>query len=159
MPSLNNVSTLSGTDLISPFAGVVLMVSLYYRCLKHFQASNEQDQTGDLSYGFWLHHYAIDKVLSDCSANLLGHIDTQARLKDPLALSLHMNLSAVIISLHEAAIVKAQRGALPTTLINESENRCMAAAMDIVGDIRLIQQMDSFKVSFFYTNFRYPRDS
>jgi len=87
MPSLNNAVTLSGTSLISSFAGVVLMVSLHCRCLRHFQASYEQDQTDDLSYGFWLHHYQIDKALADYSTNLLGHLNAQARLDDPLALS------------------------------------------------------------------------
>ena len=146
MPSLNNATTLAGTALISAFAGVVLMVSLYTRCDKHFQASYEQDQTGDLSYGFWLHHYQIDKTVTDYSANLLGHLTSQARLHDPLALCLKMNLCAVNICLHEAAIDKAQKGKLPATLVTESENRCTAAAMEIVGDVRLSQQLDPSKV-------------
>ncbi len=122
------------------------MVSLHCRCLRHFQASYEQDQTDDLSYGFWLHHYQIDKALADYSTNLLGHLNAQARLDDPLALSLNMNLCAVNISLHEAAIAKAQKGKLPASLIVESENRCTAAAMEITGDVRLSQQLDSSKV-------------
>lgn len=146
MPSLDNVTTLSGTGLISPFAGVVLMISLYCRCLKHFQASYEQDQTGDLSYGFWLYHYQIDKTVADYSTNLLGHLTSQARLDDPLALCLNMNLCAVNICLHQAAIEKAQKGKLPLSLIAESENRCTAAAMEIVGDVRLSQRMDVSKV-------------
>ena len=146
MPSLTRASTLSGTGLISAFAGVVLMVSLYCRCLKHFQASYEQDRTGDLGYGFWLHHYQIDKTVADYSSNLLGHLTSQARLDDPLALCLNMNMSTVNICLHEAAIDKAQKGKLPTTLVAESENRCTAAAMEIVGDVRLSQQLDPSKV-------------
>ena len=146
MPSLNNATTFAGTTLISAFAGVVLMVSLYTRCLKHFQASYEQDQTGDLTYGFWLHHYRLDKTVVDYSANLLGHLTSQARLHDPLALCLNINLCAVNICLHEAALEKAQKGKLPATLVAESENRCTAAAMEIVGDVRLSQQLDSSQV-------------
>ena len=146
MPSLSNVAILSGTGLISAFAGVVLMISLHCRCLKHFQASYEQDQRGDLSYGFWLHHYQIDKEITDYSTNLLGHLDSQARLDDPLALCLNMNMCAVNICLHEEAIDKARRGGLPTTLMTKSENRGAAAAIEIVGDVRLSQQLAPSKV-------------
>ena len=122
------------------------MVSMYCRCLRHFQASYEQDLTDDLSYGFWLHHYQIDSTLTRYSTDLLGHLNTQARLDDPLALSLNMNLAAVNICLHEAAIAKAQRGKLPATLIMESQNRCMATAMEVAEDVRLSQQLDPSKV-------------
>ncbi len=100
MPFLSNVTILSGTGLISAFTTVVLITSLYCRCLKHFQASYEQDQTGDLSYGFWLHHYQIDKEIADYSTNLLGHVDSQVRLDEPLALCSNMNMCAVNICLH-----------------------------------------------------------
>lgn len=67
-------------------------------------------------------------------------------MDDPLALALNMNLAAVNICLHEAAVAKAQRGKLPATLIMESQNRCMAAAMEVAEDIRLSQQLDPSKV-------------
>ena len=146
MPPLNHATTLSETRLISVFAGVVLMVSLICRSLKHFEASYEQDQTGDLSYGFWLHHYQIDKTVADYSTNLLGHLTSEARLDDPIALCLNMHLCAISISLHEAAIDKAQKGNLPKTVVAGSESRCTAAAMEIVEDVRIIQQMIPSKV-------------
>lgn len=146
MPSIKDATTLAGTGRFSTFAGVVLMVSLYCRCLKHFQASYEQDQTDDLSYGFWLHHYRIDQTVTNYSMNLLGHLTSLARLDDPLALCLNMNLCAVNICLHEAAIDKARKGKLPMTLVNESENRGIAAAMEIVADVRLSQQLEPSKV-------------
>lgn len=146
MPSLKTAATLSRTGLLSSFAGTVLMVSLYCRCLQHFRASHEQDNSHDLSYGFWLHHYQLDQEVTNCSTRLLSHLNSHARPDDPMALALSMNFCAVTISLHEAAIAKARKGNLPATLITESENRCLAAAMEIVGIVQLSHQLDPSKV-------------
>jgi hypothetical protein len=147
MPSLKNSSKLSETNLISPFAGIVLMISLHSRCLHHFEASKEQDVSGDQSYPFWVQHYRLDKKLDECDNGLMSHINADIRQDEPLALSLRLNMCAVRISLHEVAIFKAQKENLPTSLIVESETRLIAAANEMVEDLRIVPNMDAKKVS------------
>ncbi len=125
---------------------MVLMVSLYGRCRQHCQASHEQDMSGDLSYSFWLHHYELDREIAHYSTKLFGHLNAQARPDDPLGLALSMNMCAITISLHEVAMTKAKKGNLPATLITEGQNRCMAAAMEIVEIVQLSHQLKPSQV-------------
>ena len=142
MPSLDNAQALYGTDFISSFTGLVLMVSLYRRCLSHIKASLEPEPpTSGAGYSFWEHHYRIDKDLKGCTEVLIGKMDVDALLNDEFALSLNMNLCAIDIFLHEAAVVKAEKAALPKALIMESNNRCSQAAMHIAEMISLSQRL------------------
>jgi hypothetical protein len=146
MPCLKTAKTLREINSISPFAGIVVMVSLYYQCLKHLEAANEQDSTGDMSYPFWMKHYSIDKTLNECSAGLFAQINTQVRQNEPLALSLRLNMCAVSISLHDIAIARAQKESLPSSLILESESRRITSAMEMVDDLNLLPNLDARKV-------------
>lgn len=146
MPPIKDAAGLSGTNMVSSFAGVVLMVSLHCRCRRHLEASRERDRTHGLSYSFWSHHYELDEALTFFTTKIVGHIDQRARLDDPLALCLFMNVCAVNICLHEVAVAKADEGNLPATVAVESRNRCEAAAKEIVSGVRLSRQLDSSKV-------------
>jgi len=76
----------------------------------------------------------------------MGHMTTEMLQNEPLALSLRLNLCAVGISLHEVAIAKAQKENLPMSLITESENRLIAAANQMVEDLRIVPNMDVKRV-------------
>lgn len=141
MPSLNNAKVLYGTDYLSSFTGVVLMVSLYRRCSTHVELSLDNESAGSGStYSFWEHHYSIDKDVKACGDALMGTEDAQALLQDEIALALSLNLSAIDICLHEAAIVKADKDGLPKALITECNSRCGEAAMRIAEKVSLIQK-------------------
>lgn len=142
MPSLENAQALYGTDFISSFTGLVLMVSLYRRCLNHIKSSLEPEPpTSGVGYGFWEQHYRIDKALQSCTEGLTGKMDMDALLNDEFALALNLNLCAIDIFLHEAAVVKADKDALPKALIIESNNRCNQAAIQIAERISLSQKL------------------
>lgn len=142
MPSLDNAQVLYGTDFISSFTGLVLMVSLYRRCLSHVKSSLEPEPPiSGAVYSFWEHHYRIDKDLKSCTEVLIGKMDAHALLNDDFALALHMNLCAIDIFLHEAALVKADKDALPKALVIESNNRCSQAAMRIAERVSLSQKL------------------
>lgn len=142
MPSLDNAQVLHGTKYISSFTGSVLMVSLYRRSLSHVRSSLEPDPTpGGAGYSFWEHHYAIDKDLKNCREAVRGKTDAQELMDDEFALALNMNLCAIDIFLHEAAIIKADKDGLPKTLITESNNRCSEAAMRIAEGVSLSQKL------------------
>lgn len=142
MPTLEHARLLYGTDSVTSFTGLVLMVSLYRRCLSHTSASLETESaTGGPGYSFWEHHYVIDKDLQECKDALIGNINAQALLNDEFALGLDINLCAIDIFLHEAAAVKADKDGLPKTLVTESNNRCSQAARRIVEGISLSQTL------------------
>lgn len=146
MPSLDNAPILYGTDYISSFAGLVLMVSLYRRSLSHVKSSLEPVPT---PYSFWEHHYALDKDLKSCTEALIGKMDAQELMNDEFALALKMNLCAIDIFLHEAAIVKADKDGLPKALITESSYRCSEAAMRIAEGVSLSQKLAQPKRTVF----------
>ena len=142
MPSLENAQVLYGTEYISSFTGLVLMVSLYRRCLSHVESSLEAEPpTRGARYSFWEHHYQIDKDLKNCTEMLIGKMDAHALLNDEFALALDMNLCAIDIFLHEAAIAKADKEALPKALIMESNSRCSHAAIRIAERVSMSQNL------------------
>ncbi|KAL8921982.1 MAG: hypothetical protein Q9208_005436 [Pyrenodesmia sp. 3 TL-2023] len=142
MPTLEHARLLYGTNSITSFTGLVLMVSLYRRCLSHTSASLETDSaTRGPGYSFWECHFIIDKDLQECKDALVGNMDAQALLNDEFALGLDMNLCAIDIVLHEAAVLKADKDGLPRTLVTESNNRCSEAARRIVEGISLSQTL------------------
>lgn len=149
MPSLDNARMLYGTGYISSFTGLVLMVSLYRRCLSHVKSTLEHDSTRVSEYSFWEHHYRIDKDLKSCSDALTGKLNAQELLNDEFALALNMNLCAIDILLHEAAVVKADKHALPKALITESNNRCSQAAMRVVEGVSLSRKLAQPKRTMF----------
>lgn len=147
MPSLSNATSIADKTLLSSFAGVILMANLYRRCHNHFLASQKQDSTGDLRYGFWQYHYQLDKELSFHINQLLNHIQPLHRLGDPLALSLHTHLAAVQITLHEHAVKKVQNDGLPDLLRVESQNRCTSIAIQVATYAKSTSQLQNTKVS------------
>ena len=149
MPSLKNAPTLYETGGIPSFTGLVLMVSLYRRCLNHIKSSLETESAGASRYSFWEHHYGIDKDLQNCSDALIGKMDPQELLDDDFALALNLNLCAIDICLHEAAIMKAEREGLPKTLSAECSNRCSQAAMRIVEGVSLTRKLAQPKKTLF----------
>ena len=149
MPSLDNARILYGTGRISSFAGLVLMVSLYRRCSSHVKSCYERQSTGGSGYGFWEHHYEIDRDLKRCSDTLIGTMGAEELLDDEFALALNLNLCAIDIYLHEAAIMKAAKDGLPETLITECNNRCSQAATRIVEGVSLSQELAQPKRTVF----------
>ncbi|KAL8959687.1 MAG: hypothetical protein Q9193_003485 [Seirophora villosa] len=150
MPVLENASSLYGTDYISSFTGIVLMVSLCRRCLNHTKVSLESESsTTSPAYSFWEHHYEIDKDLKNCIDAVIGKMDGQALLNDDFALGLDMNFCAIDIFLHEAAIFRAGKDGLPEVLMTESNSRCSKAAMRIVDGVSLSQTLAEPKKALF----------
>ncbi|KAL8971656.1 MAG: hypothetical protein Q9183_000945 [Haloplaca sp. 2 TL-2023] len=144
MPPLDKAKVLYGTAHLSSFTGLVLMVSLYRRCSTHIKLSLDSEP-----YSFWEHHYSIDKDIKACIDALIGQLDVQGFLQDEIALALSLNLSAIDICLHEAALVKADKEGLPRALIAECNNRCGEAAMRIAERVSLSQKLVQRKKDVF----------
>ena len=149
MPSLDNARMVYGTNRISSFAGIVLMVSLYRRCSSHAKSCSESPSARGSGYGFWEHHYEIDRDLKSCSDTLIGTVGAQGLLNDDFALALSLNLCAIEICLHEAAIAKADTDGLPKSLVTECNNRCCQAAARIVDGVSLSQELTQARRTLF----------
>ncbi|KAI9785101.1 MAG: hypothetical protein M1816_000512 [Peltula sp. TS41687] len=139
MPSLHHTSLLFGTEHVSSYAGIICMVSLYRRCFDHLHVLPHP------RYGFWDRHYRIVKAFDECNTQLLGHFGAQVPEDDPLVFGLHLNMCAIDICLHEAAIAEAEKEGLPEPLAAEGRKRSEAAALKIANIIRLNRPSTRFE--------------
>ncbi|KAK1141699.1 hypothetical protein N8T08_008797 [Aspergillus melleus] len=136
MPLLTENTKLSPAAHISAYSGLVLMATLARQYMRHImQRITEVSNTPTL--GFWDRHYALSQEINDRMAGLQTHLRAKASREDPAAFSLLVNLCAVDLYLHEAAIDHAERQGLPTCVIAESRRRCSADALKITSTIQL----------------------
>jgi hypothetical protein len=123
---------LSAANPKSPFSRRIIAISFFTTCVEHLRLSKEDSLGINTSnYSFWSHHYRIDKVVAEQSAFFLDSERPDIQLSDHNAVLASLNLSAVSILMHQAAIDKEKKANLPEMLIVESESRCAAAAMQV----------------------------
>ena len=145
MPLLSEASGLHGISQISSYTGIVLMVALSRLCYKHVSvlAPDAQEK------GFWDRHYDLVKTVNDRTAMLHMHLNAKAVREDSVAFTLHINLCAVDIFLHEAAIDEVNRQELPKLVAAESRKRSAAAAFKISCAVRMNWPVQRSEVSTF----------
>lgn len=133
MPFLCEPAKLSGISNLSSYAAVTIMVKLARLCYEHVGILSR----GATDSGFWDRHYRLVKTINDYTATFQGHLGAKAVRESPLAFSLHLNLCATHIHLHEAAIRKVEEQELPKLVAAESRKCSTAAAFKILGAIRM----------------------
>jgi hypothetical protein len=134
---------------VSSFAGTLIMVSLYRRCIDHTMSQMNHP------HAFWETHYSIDKAINHYRGNLLSHHVNGDFSDDPRSLPLRMNLAAVEITLHETALIKVQTDKLPGVLATEAITKCIAAATDIAMAVQLGQRLTGKKLEVFKNHDRF----
>lgn len=144
MPFLSEASKLCGVSHISSYVAVVLMVRLARLCFDHVSLLTSDTH----NKGFWDQHYALVKHIDDYTAIIRMHLSAQAVREDPLAFSLHMNLYAVHIFLHEAAIGQVDEQELPKLVGAESRKCSTDAAFKIASAIRMTWPTQRSEVRF-----------
>jgi hypothetical protein len=142
MPFLSEPAKLFGLTQLSSYAAITIMVKLARLCFEHV---DEKVLTRDS--GFWDRHYQLVKMINDYTAIFRGQLSAKAVREDPLAFSLHLNLCATHISLHEAAIHKVQEQDLPKLVAAESRKSSVAAAFKILSVIRMNWPVQRSEVS------------
>ena len=140
--SLDKVMTSDGASSLSPFAGVVLMAHFFGRNLIHLQRPEPDDREHDLQGGFWKRHRSMDNTLLNTSLNLPLHLRLPAGVRNANTVFLNMNIHTSTICLHQAAIFKAEKYKLPSSLVEQSNSRCLLAASEIASIMRLISHLD-----------------
>ncbi|TGO24247.1 hypothetical protein BPAE_0108g00400 [Botrytis paeoniae] len=131
-----------GASKLSPFAGVVLMASLFGRNLLHLHRSDPDYRDNDLNGEFWRRHRHMDNILLNTSLSLPFHLRLPHGMANPNSVFLNMNIHASTICLHQAAIFKAQNNRLPDTVAAESKIRAINAAHEITSIMQMISHMD-----------------
>ena len=145
--SLTEAMTGDGASQLSPFAGIILMASLFGRNLTHLHRPSAEDRDHDLNGDFWRRHRALDNILLNTSLSMPSHLRLPAGLSSANVVFLNMNIHTSTICLHQAAIFKADRNKMTAQISAESKRRCIIAADQITNIMKMISHVDMSMVS------------
>lgn len=134
--------TADGAKHLSPFGGVVLMACLFGRNLIHLHRPDADDRDDDLTGEFWRRHRHMDNILLNIALSLPSHFRLPMGLSDSNIVFTNMNIHTSTICLHQAAIFKAEKNRMDTSVSSDSKIRCITAAAEIANIMRLIAHMD-----------------
>lgn len=93
----------------------------------------------------------MDNILLNTSLCLPNSLKLPAGLSNPNVVFANMNIHTSTICLHQAAIFKADKNKLPTSVGAESKVRCITAANEIASIMRMVSHMDLSIVSHVVT--------
>lgn len=142
MPFLSEALSLQGASQISSYAAIILMVRVARLCSSHVAITGTDAQ----GRGFWDRHYALVKRINDYTPLMQPHLSAKAVREDPLAFTLHINLCAVHMLLHEAAIGQVKEQELPKLVAAESRKCSTAAAFKLLSAVRMNWPMQRSEV-------------
>lgn len=145
--SLAEAMDAAGASKLSPFGGVVVMACLFGRNLIHLHRPDADDRDNDLNGEFWKRHRQMDNILLNITLSMPSNLKLPAGLANPNIVFTNMNIHTSTICLHQAAIYKADKNRLPPSISAESKVRCITAANEIAGIMRLISHIDLSSVS------------
>ena len=147
MPLSSAMDTDTVTN-ISSYAGIVLMASLFGRLVTHLHQPNPDNRPQNLANGeFWKRHRKMDSIFSNILMLLPDHLRISSRVKDCNVYFLNLSMHALTISLHQAAVAKAEMYGLDPSVVRQSQGRSDAAAEEIVRIMRLAALANIQKVS------------
>ncbi|KAK7924173.1 hypothetical protein PG985_006227 [Apiospora marii] len=140
--TLTESMTPAGAAKLQPFSSVVLMASLFGRNLVHLHRPDPNDRDHDHNGEFWKRHRNMDNILLNTSLCLPNSLKLPTGLSNPNIIFTNMNIHTSTICLHQAAIFKADKHKLPTSVSSESKVRCITAANEIASIMRMVSHMD-----------------
>lgn len=141
--------TPAGAGSISTMGGIVLMACLFGRNLLHLHRPDVDDRDNDLNGEFWKRHRNLDNILLNTSLCLPTHLKLPNGLANPNVVFTNMCIHTSTICLHQAAIFKADKNRLPSSVSAESKVRCITAANEIASVMRMISHIDLATVRIF----------
>ena len=140
--TFNEVMTPQQIQSLSPFAGVVYVTHFFGLNLTHLHRPEPGQREDDMAGKFWTRHRSLDNSLSQTSMLLPDHLRLPAGLRNPNTVFLNFSIHTSTICLHQAAIFKAEKNQLPNRVVQDSRDRCIAAASRIAEIMRLSSDMD-----------------
>lgn len=154
--SLQDSMSPSGASKLSSFGGVVLMACFFGHNLRHLHRPDSDGRDGDVNGDFWKRHRNMDNVLLNTSLSMPSHLKLPNATFDPNIVFMNMNIHTSTICLHQAAIVKADKHRLPSSISAEGKVRCITAANEIANIMRMVSHLDLTTVSFRTGTLRNP---
>lgn len=140
--TLPEAMTPAGAGKLSAFGGIVLMACLFGRNLVHLHRPDVDDRDSDLNGEFWKRHRSMDNILLNTSLCLPPNLKLPNGLTNPNIVFTNMCIHTSTICLHQAAIFKADKNRLPSSVSAESKVRCITAASEIASIMRMISHLD-----------------
>ncbi|KAK8088599.1 fungal-specific transcription factor domain-containing protein [Apiospora hydei] len=140
--TLSESMTPTGAAKLQPFSSVVLMACLFGRNLVHLHRPDPNDRDHDHNGEFWKRHRNMDNILLNTSLCLPNSLKLPTGLSNPNIIFTNMNIHTSTICLHQAAIFKADKYKLPSSVSAESKVRCITAANEIASIMRMVSHMD-----------------
>lgn len=95
-----------------------------------------------------MHHHHINETVEHFTSDPLVELSSAGSTTVSDILCLNMNIQAVLICLHHAAILRVSKTNSLSLPIPESETRCLAAAMQVTVTARQIPYLDLANVGF-----------
>lgn len=132
---------------LSAYGAIILLTCLFGRNLHHLHRASSKDNDRDLNSDFWKRHRALDNILLSTSLSLPNHLRLPDGINDPSIVFANMCIHASTISLHQAAIFKAEKNEMPSQIAAESKRRCIIAADQITNIMKMISHLDLSLVS------------
>lgn len=133
MPFISDPTKLACVSYLTSYAAVTVMEKLARLCFEHVSILSRSVSDS----GFWDRHYRLVTTINDYTAIFQRYLTAKDVREDALAFSLHINLCATHINLHEAVIRKVEEQDLPRLVVAESHKSSTAAAFKILGAIRM----------------------
>ncbi|MCJ1470735.1 hypothetical protein MMC07_009382 [Pseudocyphellaria aurata] len=140
--TLSEAATCRELSSLSPFGGVVLTAHYFGQNLIHLHQPGPNEQDHDLHGEFWQRHRRMDNALLTTALSLPAHLRLPAGVRNENVVFLNMALHTATISLHQAAIFKAEHNDLPMSIVEQSRTRCLLAAAETTTVMRLSSHLD-----------------
>ena len=132
---------------LSAFGGMVLTTHFFGLNILHIHRPEPNQQEHDVNGQFWKRHRAMDNDLLKTALQLPSRLRLPSGIRNPNVVFLNFALHTSTICHHQAAITKAEKYTLPRTVIEQSRTRCILAAAEIAGVMRLASHLDVAGVS------------
>ncbi|KAG4428531.1 hypothetical protein IFR05_015984 [Cadophora sp. M221] len=134
-----NISKLS-----SSFAGLIVASVVFGRNYTHIHPKVQNDHPEDFTNGqFWRRHREMDNTLSNILLRLPDSLKLPRGLNNMEVVFLNLTFHASSISLHQAAILTAEKYDMGPRIRTQSLRRCLVSADQIANTVRLVSHQDS----------------
>ena len=155
-PTLEDLINGKSIESISSYAGVSLMAYMFGRNFHHLHRPDPpSDETG-MNNPFWRRHRLLDNILLTTSLSLPPGLRLPQGMADVNVIYTNMTLHSATISLHQAAIFRADNELPSSSISSESKRRCIVAAEQITNIMKMISSLDLSTVCGLKSLVAYP---
>ncbi|KAB8237959.1 Zn(II)2Cys6 transcription factor [Aspergillus alliaceus] len=148
---LSDVLRGEGLETLSPFASVAFVSCVFGRITNHLRLPQSQDDDSYSTGGFWQRHRSYDEILLHFALSMPNHLRLSSGMGNPNITFSNIALHTSIICLHQAAAFRAEANNTTEHPIVESKLRCIAAAHQILGIIKMTGPVQMSKMNPFVT--------